>query len=393
MHQKNDKRFFLMMNGFFNWNFFCMAILTLIFVESKAQVSNESLENGFSFNESKIKKVQFRFNSLIYVKNNEYFNEIADGYTLFGYYLNPKISYQPHEKVQIELGAFAQKEFGSKGFKELQPTFTIQIKQNDWKFLFGNIEGTVNHRMIEPLMGFEKLLSNPLEHGIQVKYQKQVSAKQIGRATGAKETYNDDEVFFDSWIDWQGSTSPGRTNQEYIWAGANFYSRAVEIKGLKFKALTQLSVYHQGGQNIQSLLAVRTLINPGLGIRVQKDFSNNQSLIADNYYVGYFESPYRGTAYYLNTYWKHPKYQVGLSYWFSHYFTSPMGNHLFQSQSQKYNNYDHYEPYRSILIFRLVRDWKVIDGLNISLRFEPHYDVQNGIFEHSEGVYLNYKFN
>lgn len=384
MCQKNDERFFLMMNGFFSWKFFCMTFLLAILQKTQAQTNTSTLEDTYSYNRTKLGKVQFKFSALTFVRNNEYFNNIADGYTLFGYYLNPKVSYQPHEKVSLELGAFARKEFGTKGFKELQPTFTLQIKQNNWRFLFGNIEGNINHRMIEPMMSFERLISAPLEHGVQVKYQK---------TSRLKKTNIDDETYFDAWLDWQKSTSPGQTNQEYFWQGLSFYSPALELAGFKLKALAQSSVYHMGGQNIQSLQPVRTLINTALGVRVQKDFLTNQSLVADNYVVNYFESPLRGSAYYLNGYWQHPKFQVGVSYWFGHYFSSPMGNDLFQSYSRKFKYDEYYEPYRSILILRLVKDWKVIDGLNVSLRVEPHYDVQNDKFEHSEGLYVKYQLH
>ncbi len=357
-----------MMNGFLYCQKICICGYLLISSRIMAQIDNKSIENNNVFNESKLKKVQFHFNSFNYVKNNEYFNNIADGYTLFGYYLNPKITYKAHEKVQIEAGVFVRKEFGTSGLKEVEPTFTVQVKQNDWRFLFGNIEGSASHRMIEPLAGFERLLSRPLEHGVQAKYQHK-------------------EAFFDAWIDWQRSTLPGQTNQEYIWNGASFYAKPLIIKGLKFQALAQTSVYHRGGQNIQSLQAVRTLINPAIGLRVQKDLGENQTIVFDNYYVGYFESPKQGTAYYMNTYWKNPKYQVGLSYWVGHYFSSPMGGDLFQTISRKFDT-DYYEEYRNLLIMRLVRDWSVAKGITISLRVEPHFDFQNLIFEHSEGLYL-----
>lgn len=368
-----DKRLFLMMNGFLNQQKIRICCLLFISTQIMAQVDNNRLEYGEVFNSIKLKKVQFNFNSLNYVKNNEYFNQIADGYTLFGYYLNPKVTYYAHEKVQIEGGIFMRKEFGNSGLKEVQPTFTVKVKHNDWRFLFGNIEGTVSHRMIEPLVGFERLLSKPLEHGIQAKYQHK-------------------EAFFDAWIDWQRSTSPGQTNQEYIWNGLSFYSKPLQFKGsmlkdFKFQAIAQASIYHMGGQNIQSLQPVRTLLNPALGLRVQKELSNEQTFIFDNYYVGYFESPKQGTAYYLNTFWKSPKYQIGLSYWLGHYFNSPMGGDLFQSISRKFDT-DYYEEYRNLLIMRLVRDWKIAKGVNLSLRIEPHYDFQNRIFEHSEGLYL-----
>jgi len=371
-----------MMNGFYNWKFFCIAFFLVSSLKLQAQTSTAALEDIHSYSRSKLGKVQFKFSAMTYVRNNEYFNYIADGYTLFGYYMNPRVSYQPHEKVQIELGGFARKDFGSKGLNDLQPTFTLRIKQNDWQFLFGNIDGNINHRMIEPMMSFERLVTNPLEHGIQVKYNK---TGTIGK-TDVK-----DETFFDSWIDLQQNTGPGQTRQEYIWGGASYISPGIMVKDFKVKGIAQGSIYHIGGQNIQSTQRVRTLVNAAVGVRVQKQLTPTQTLTADNYYVSYFESPYKGSGYYLNSYWQNPKYQVGVSYWFGHFFTSPMGNDLFQSYSRKFGYMDWYEAYRSILILRLVRDWKVIDGLNISLRVEPHYDVQNGKFEHSEGLYVKYQ--
>lgn len=369
MHNIFYKRFLLMMNGFLLRLFFCICCFIHIHTYTYAQVNNTTLESNQSFNDSNIKKIQFKFNSLVYIKNNEYFNEIADGYTLIGYYLNPKVAYRLHEKVQIEAGLFLRKEYGSNGLKEIEPTFTVQIKQNDWRFLFGNIEGNISHRMIEPLTSFERLLSQPLEHGFQAKYQRK-------------------DTFFDGWLDWQQTTIAGKTNQERIWAGMNYFSKTIVINDIKFQGIAQASIYHRGGQNIQTLLPVRTMINPALGLRIKKTLMKNQTVTFDNYYVGYFESPLQGTAYYLNTFWQNPKYQVGFSYWYGSFFNSPFGNDLMMSSSRKFNNDNYYENSRNILIMRLVRDWNITNKVNVSLRIEPYFDFQNRILEHSEGLYL-----
>ncbi|MFY7908214.1 MAG: hypothetical protein ACOVO2_01615 [Emticicia sp.] len=373
MLKKIDKRLFLMMNGFFKSLFFCMYFLACVRTYTYAQVDNISLENTQKITGINIGKVQLSLNSLVYIKNNEYFNQTADGYTLIGYYLNPTVGYKIHKKVQIDAGVFVRKEYGYNGLREIEPTFTVQVKQNDWRFLFGNIEGNINHRLIEPLMTFERVLAQPLEHGFQAKYQKK-------------------DVFFDGWLDWQQTTIAGSTNQERIWGGVSFYSPSVSIKDIKLQALAQASVFHIGGQNIQSQLPVRTLINPAAGLRMRKDFGKNQSILVDNYYVGYFEAPLQGTAYYLNSYWRSPKYQVGFSYWFGNFFNSPFGNDLMQSSSRKFNNVGYYENTRSLFIMRLVRDWEVSEKVKVSLRVEPYYDQNNRIFEHSEGLYLSCKF-
>nr|WP_299416503.1 hypothetical protein [uncultured Emticicia sp.] len=372
MYKKYDEWFFLIMNGFLKSIFICMIFSMFLHTYTYAQVDNINLENNQKITGVNVGKVQFNLNSLIYIKNNEYFNEIADGYTLIGYYINPTVAYRLHKKVQIDAGLFVRKEYGYNGLKEIEPTFTVQIKQKDWRFLFGNIEGNINHRLIEPLMTFERVLIQPLEHGFQAKFQRK-------------------DAYFDGWLDWQQTTIAGKTNQERIWAGASFFSQAASIKDIKFQALAQASVFHIGGQNIQTLQPVRTFINPAVGLRVKKNFGKNQSLTIDNYYVGYFESPLQGTAYYLNTFWKNTNYQVGFNYWFGSFFNSPFGNDLMQSTSRKFNNASYYENIRSLLILRLVRDWKISEKVKISLRVEPYYDLNNRIFEHSEGLYLSCK--
>jgi len=372
MHKIFDKRCFSMMNGFLKSLFICMHFFVCVHTYTYAQIDNINLENNQKITGVNVGKVQFKLNSLLYVKNNEYFNEIADGYTLIGYYINPTVAYKLQKKVQIDAGVFVRKEYGYNGLKEIEPTFTVQIKQKDWRFLFGNIEGNINHRLIEPLMTFERVLTQPLEHGFQAKYQNK-------------------DTFFDGWLDWQQTTIAGKINQERIWAGLSFYSPAANIKDIKVQALVQASVFHIGGQNIQSLLPVRTLLNPVVGLRIKKNFAKNQSLTIDNYYVGYFESPLQGTAYYLNSFWKYKKYQAGFSYWFGSFFNSPFGNDLMQSSSRKFNNDSYYENTRSLLIVRLVRDWKISEKVKVSLRVEPYYDLNNRIFEHSEGLYLSCK--
>ena len=358
-----------MINGFLKPLIFCKCFLIYISSQTHAQVNNNALESNASFLDSNIKKVQFKFNSLVYVKNNEYFNEIADGYTLIGYYANPQASYRVHPRVQITAGVFVRKEYGQNGLKEIEPTLTVQVKQKGWRFLFGNIEGNIAHRIIEPLITFERLLNKPLEHGFQAKYQKK-------------------ETFFDGWLDWQQTTIAGDAQQERIWAGVSCYSPAVCFKRLAFQAIGQASVFHVGGQNIRSTQPVRTLVNPALGFRIKRHLGLRQSLTVDNYYVSYFESPFRGSAYYFNTFWQGSKYQVGFSYWLGSFFNSPFGNDLMQSSSRKFNNENYYESIRNILMIRLVRDWKISDKVMVSLRVEPYFDFKSRILEHSEGLYL-----
>lgn len=347
---------------------FALQIFLLFFsFISYSQIDNKNLEFVANFDSTKIKKVQFRLNSFNYLKNNEFFNQIVDGYTLFGVYVNPKIAYQINEKILIEGGIFIDKQFGRKGLQEVEPTFSIKYQPNNWRLIFGNLEGNITHRMIEPLMNFERIIKHPQELGIQAKYQKNA-------------------IFFDTWLDWQKATLAGEKQQEHIMFGASVQGSKFRIQNSEFQPLIQLTVFHQGGQNIMSELPVKTFFNSALGGAI-----NYKKFSFEPYYVSNFEGKNKGTAAYINCRLKTEDWQLILSYWNGNNYNSPIGGDLFQSFSRKFNNENHTEKNRNLLIFRIIRDWKLANELNISFRFEPHYDFKNQIFEHNEGLYLRLK--
>lgn len=350
-----------------------IAAFTTLFVfiscfEISAQINNSSLESPIRLDSNR--RFSFRFSSLNFVKNNEYFNELFDGYTLFGYYINPKVAFYARKNVVIELGGFARKEFGTKGLQEIEPTFSIKYQKEDWQMIFGNLEGNVAHRMIEPMMNFERTLTAPLEHGFQFKKVKNNS-------------------FFDSWLDWQRSTSAGEINQEHILFGLVWKHKPFKINDLDIRFPIQFTAYHQGGQNLAASFPVKTWLNPSVGISIEKELLKS-SVSFENQYIGSFEDGNVGKGWYSNLKFQNTKWQGILSYWLSENYASPMGGDLFQSASRKFNNESYSERYRSIMILRLIRDWKIVQDLNLSFRFEPYYDFRNHIFQHSEGLYLRY---
>ena len=345
---------------------------------SFAQINSENLENNFPYRNPNLKKIQFSFNAFSYVYNREYFNNIADGYTQIGYWLNPKIAYQPADKVLIEGGVFLRKEIGNQGLTEIEPTFTVKIKNKNWSYLFGNLEGNISHKLVEPLMNFERVLVKPLEHGLQAKYR-------------------DSTIFFDTWLDYQIATTAGKSNQEHFFGGFSFYHNLLKINDLQIKGIAQTSIFHEGGQNlVNNILPVRTLLNPALGLSFQKKTRDNGQetrvlkIKLETYYVGYFEGGKNGNAFYGNFSFIRNNWQFQTSFFYGNNFISPFGSDLYQSASREFGNQNYYENTRSLLFLRAIKDWKITEGMFVSLRFEPYFDLKNHLFEHSEGIYLKY---
>ncbi|MFC5411225.1 hypothetical protein ACFPMF_18025 [Larkinella bovis] len=342
-----------------------------------AQLDNRKLEQRFAIDSTH--QLRFRLTMLGFVKNNEYFGPIADGYTLFGYQLNPRVAYQPAPNVVLELGAFFRNDFGQERIAQIAPTFTVKFRHKNWNYLFGTLEGSVGHRLIEPLYQFERLLQNRLENGLQINHLTE-------------------RTFFDGWVSYLRNTLPGYTRQEHFWGGFSFETRLAGKlidTGWSVSVPIQLTVFHAGGQNINSPLPVRTALNAAGSLSLAWQNAGPgffRSVRLDSYVVGYTENAersYTGGAFYPNLTVTLKPVTVLASYWHGNDYRAELGGDLYQSYSRRYQS-TYQETQRQLLIVRFLKDIPIAEGLSVTIRFEPLYDFHSGHFEHSEGVYINF---
>lgn len=339
---------------------------------ANAQIDNSSLETPIVYEaDSSDKKLSFKGDLFFYLKNNEYFNPHMDGFTLFGYWANPKISYRPHNKVFIDIGAFAARNFGNKSFDTLAPTLTVRIKEKNWNFLFGNIEANYQHKLLEPLYNFERGITKPTEQGFQAKYAK-------------------NETFLDTWIDWQKNTKPGKNSQEHIWAGLYYAHKRITQGAVSTHFPLQLNIFHYGGQNVPIKLPVRTIINAGLGNSLSIKLNASQKIVLDNHLLLYAEEGLKGSGYMGNLRFQSNRLQAIFTYWNGYKFEAPMGGDLYQSPSRKLGDTT-YTNTRELAILRIIYNIKITPQMDLSMRIEPFYDFRSKVIEHSEGLYLVYR--
>jgi hypothetical protein len=345
----------------------------------KAQLNNKSLETYEHLDSTKSKQLSFQFESFSYIKNNEYFLKVADGYTLFGNIFAPKFIFQPAPNVRIEGGIFGRKDFGNTAFTSIQPIFTVKIQKDSSQFLFGNLEGHLNHRLVEPMLNFERVILNRQETGLQYIKRKK-------------------NTFFDGWIDWQKMIYNGSDFKEEIFAGFSWNKKLYKSTNFSFSIPAQLTFQHRGGQTTKDTGQVVTNINTAIGIEAEWRLSGFfQSFRIQNYFVGYRQnSNYHlffpdGSGAYLNLTAETKVMNLMLSYWTSTGYESDAGGDLYQSVGRTYNYGKVVERYRNILIIRAMKDWKILDNLYLTFRFEPYFDFNNKGFEHSESLFLSYR--
>lgn len=347
-----------------------------------AQIDNSVFEDRKEIKEENERNVFLGFDILGFNKNNEYFNKIADGYTLFGYQLKPHIIYYPDKNVRIDAGVFLHKDFGRKEYHAIAPYFSVKVNRGNWSIIFGNLDGSLNHRLIEPLYDFERVMNDRLETGLQAVRQT-------------------DKMFLDAWVNWETMIYAGELYQEEVSGGISFNYTVIENEDLKLSLPLQTVLYHKGGQIDAVDDPLESFMNNSAGFSLSIPVNESRILKAvrsDNHYVSFVDfsfekqQPYtNGHGLYLNLIFDLKWFSFMTSYWYGNSFMSIKGAPLYQSVSHNFKNPDYLEQYRKLLIFRLSHDVKIFDNFYLTSRFEPFFDPNNDNFEFSHSFYLNYR--
>jgi hypothetical protein len=358
-----------------------LIFLVLLFQKSIfAQLDNSSLffnqNNDTCFEKKAFLKIQ-NFN---YMKNNEYYGPITHGFTLFGFQFNPQIGYQLSQNLSLEGGVFLQKDFGNKEFTNVDPTFLLRYSKNHFKMIFGTIDGSLNHQLIEPIYNFERVITNRLENGAQFILNKR---------------YFDVDV----WVDWQSVLYNAVDAKEKIWAGFNANVLKFSHKKLEVQIPVQGTILHLGGQTDTVAVDFTKNFNfsPGLILKYNLNTKYLKSIHADTRYVmrknslqdslkvtsngdGLLANVGLTTTFDAN---------ILFSYWYGHNFYSDFGGFLYSSQSSA-PAYPYYvEHIRSLLIMRVTKKFKLANNVVLTLRAEPYCDFKLNLFEYSFGFYIS----
>lgn len=362
--------------------FFFIVFLFPVSQSCFSQLDNSSLFFNSKIDTSHEEETYFKLQSLGFLKNNEYTNVMFDGYTLFGYQLNPQLGYKFSKYFAIEAGVFMAKDFGNKNYTEISPTFSLRYMKKHFKMIFGNIDGSLNHQLIEPVYNFERVLNKRMEHGLQLTLDKK-------------------HFDVDLWIDWLNMIYRGTSEQEKFVVGLNTNVLKLEKNKWEFRLPFQATVIHEGGQLDTIEKGVRTDFNYAAGIilgyKTERKYIKRvyvdarYVLRADNYYAASYVIQSWGDGFLGNIGIKGP-YQsdVLLSYWYADSYYNELGGDMYSSKSRTvaYSSY-YSQRLRELVILRVTKVFPLAQGVNLTLRAEPHYDIRNRDFEYSFGFYIS----
>lgn len=350
---------------------------------SYGQLDNRVFEDRRKVEEIDSNKLFLGLSILGFGKDNEYDNyrnPVITGYTLLGYQFNPYLSYHVTKNIRVDGGIYLQQDFGNSRLSTVAPIFSVKYQKGTFSVIFGNLESSLNHRLIEPLYNFERVLNNRLENGMQL---------QIMR----------DDLFLDAWIDWQKMIYFNDPKQEEFTAGVNLTKRIINLRTTQVTAPLQTVVHHHGGQiNYKFSGPIETVLNSAFGLEVKHQSTGLiRETRLNGFYVYYklltqdLLQPFKdGSGAYFNA-TASTKYglEVMGSFWYGHEFITVEGGRIYPSVSVA--NYTQQHHLMKLFILRFLYNFKIREGLYASARMEPYYDFYLKSFQTSYGVYLNFR--
>lgn len=354
--------------------FLCLAVAASV----RGQLNNRAFEDRMSLEPADSGKLFLGVNALGFFKNNEYKQTLIEGYTLFGYQFQPFLSYHLAPNVRVDAGVFLQKDFGNDEYTTTAPIFSVKWRQKDFSVIFGNLEGSLNHRLVEPLYDFERVMNKRLETGVQILLQR-------------------DDLFVDAWFDWQYMQYWNDPRQEQFVGGLSLQKRLFRWSSGSLSIPMQGVVRHQGGQLDNAGLAVQTVVNTATGLLLTQ---SSEGFLKEYSLSGYYvydkdiskaRQPYLdGDGVYVNgSVSTSLGLEVMASYWQAREFQSFQGGQIYPSISPQ--DGVTLQPLPNLMILRFLYHYKVTDELTLSLRYEPFFDLSFDTFQYSYGFYLNYR--
>lgn len=320
-------------------------LVILLFCTSSlfAQLDKKLYYSNVSIDSLNQKKLLFELDNISFFKDNEYKASIQKGYSLPGFWLQPKLVYYPLKNLKLEVGAHFLRYWGAfsypygaymgiaewnkdhyqKGFHAL-PWLRAQVDFGQWSIVFGNIYGKSNHRLITPLYSNELNLTADPEAGLQILH----SSKYID---------------LDVWIDWKDFIFQQDTHQEVFFVAlSSRFKFNEEEKPFHFYAPLQVIAQHRGGE-IDTIVtnSVQTLINGAVGVggvwnvnhRILKRVGVEADFTCSFQQAGHLWPCDSGTGYLINAYSDLRDFRVKAAWWMNRDFISLMGNPFYSALS------------------------------------------------------------
>ena len=352
-----------------------IALLLISLFHTMAQNNLAIKHTHFHFDSTRNRQLLFQLENLNFLRNNEYFGDLAEGYTLTGYAIQPALTYYATPYFRLTAGVHLQQYNGTKEYDEVLPVLSAQLNFNHrLSVLMGAIKGHVHHNMPEPLLDPEWQINRPVETGIQF-------------------LYNSHRFNADLWLDWNQFIKMNDTIPEKFIVGLNSNLTISNPESRwNWNIPFQMMVSHRGGQISNYNQPMESLLNLGTGITTEKKLTGRlKSLKLATQLFLYKdltdknERPYNnGYANYhtacVDTHWG--ELMAGL--WYAQDFFSLKGNPLFLSTSNYMKEF--YKKDRQMITLKYNYNLPFKKQIKFNFGTEAYYDLKTQEMEYFYGL-------
>lgn len=347
------------------------ALLTACLTLSGQVAESDSNQSGNLF---------LNIKSINFIKNNEYYSPVIEGYTLLGTAFRPVLVFKPSDKVTINAGAFLLKYSGIEKFTQIRPVLSTSLKLSESTLLtIGSLSGSDKHKLSDPHFNTENTYTSYAEDGFQL--------------------YTKNEHFFnDAWLSWEKFIFQGDTEREVFTFGESFRYTSKKVTGsISYEIPLQIKFKHYGGQISNYDERVETYFNFSSGLRINIEPAQKKYGEAAVEYLHFINKEFsgeadngisNGSASWIRLHYKYRALALGASYWRAHNFFAPDGNALYSSVS-------HYRPYRLVPERKMITNYinlKLLPEsyLELFLGLETYYDIDFKRLDNSIVLHLNF---
>ncbi len=324
--------------------------------------------------------LDLNFKSISFIKDNEYFNPVIEGYTLLGYFLQPEMVYHPSQKLSLRLGANLLSYSGTNKFTRIKPVFSAIINfSNSAALTLGSLHGSDSHRLSDPIFNKERHYNEYSEDGMQL-------------------TLIRDRFFTDTWLNWENFIFRGDNDREVFTAGESFLYTSPNFGNLfHFEVPVQVMAKHYGGQISNYPEHVETYLDIAAGARASISLADERYGSQGAGYM-YFNGRSltrnapsgieTGYGHWFTIFYAYRIARIEAGYWRSHDFYAPEGNFIFGSVS------DHIEgfviPDRRILTGSFILNFKPEKIFSVFFGCDGYYDIDLQRLDYALALHLRY---
>ncbi len=352
------------------------ALTIILLITSLSSLHGQSDEKTGDTSDS----LSLRIKTISFVKNNEYFNPVTEGYTLIGAFLQPELVYSPTDKITVSAGVHLLKYSGIGKFSQVRPVLSTSLKLSEKTTLtIGSLSGSDKHRLFDPHFDSEHIYNSNLEEGFQL-------------------IRTSEHIFTDTWLNWENYIFKGDSDREVFTFGESFRYTSSKVGDImEFEIPVQVQFKHFGGQISNYPEPVETFFNFAAGLRANIDLAGKKYGQAGIEYLRFLNNEFNGEsqsgisfgyASWTRFHYTYKSLYIGMAYWRAHNYFAPNGNYIYGCVSDYQTGI--VIPDRKIITNFVYLTILPESYLELFLGLETYYDVDIKRLDNAIALHLNF---